>query len=386
MKNLKWTAKRITVVICVIVVAALTLGLGVYNRIHSLPESHVQVTGTTVDNDYNNFISESDLINATGDLVRIGDKLYYNYYGSYATYGLYEIASNGAQRIHWDGYGPWAFLIGHSYKLYPIREYGGKLLVNTIVDGSYYVYKRDAKEWKLAQGRIQSYCEESQAFYEATLFGNILDIFALTYQETSFGFVYESSEMLDLWVYSAEGGSEKISAENVISFYTVGKQIYYLTHATANDPYVLHVFDWGKRTDTVICQWADYTNITYFIVEENNLIFVAQCPDQNAQSVYTFDLSNPKRKEKAIYTINRGTSNAAHIYSWNVSDGMVYLCTQNGLIAVDLDIGTHSVLCDKIILECDIVDDTWVYFIEKDSHNLWRVSKSGENVELVFGK
>ena len=372
--------------ICVIVVAALTLGLGVYSRMHCLPESHVQVTGTYVDNDYNNYISESDLVNATGDLVRIGDKLYYNYYGSYTTYGLYEIAPDGAQRIHWEGYGPWAFLIGHSYKLYPIREYGGKLLMNTIVDGSYYVYKSNAKEWELAQGRMQAYREESQSFYEAVPFGNDLDIFALTYQETPFGFVYESSEMFDLWVYSAEGGSERISTEHVISFYTVGKQIYYLTHATANAPYVLHAFDWEKKIDKVICQWADYTNITYFIVEENNLIFAALCPDQNTQSVYTFDLSTPGQKEKSIYTINRGSSDAVYIYSWNVSDGIVYLCTQKGLIALDLDTGTHRVLCGKSVLECDIVDDTWVYFIEKDSHALWRVCQDGGNAELVLGK
>lgn len=386
MKKLKLNSKWAAAVISAIVVSALSLGLGIYiYRTYRLPQSRVQVTGEIVDNGYNNFISDSDPVNDTSNLVRVGDKLYYNYYGNYASYGLYEISSNGAKRIHWDGHGPWAFLIGHSYKLYPIREYGGNLLMNTIVDVNYYVYRNNTKEWELAQGRMQTYREETQSFDEAMLFGNISDIHALTYQETSFGFVYESSEMFDLWVYSEENGSERISAEAVYSFYTVGEQIYYLTHATTKDPYVLHMFDWGKKIDTVVCQWTDFTYMTHFIVEKNNLIFMARNPIQNTQSVYTFDLSNLNQKEKAIYTIGDMNSNNEYIYSWNVWDATVYLCTQKGLIAVDLDTGIHRVLCDKIALECDIVDDTWVYFIEIDNHDLWRVDQNGMNAELVLG-
>ena len=189
---------KVTVVICVIVAIAFTLGLGLHSRIHALPKNSVQITGATVDNGYNNYISGSDPVNLSGDLVRIGGKLYYNYYGSYASYGLYEIGDHGSQRIHWDGYGPWAFLTGYSYKLYPIREHRGKLLMNTNVDGSYYVYNRDRKEWELAQGSILSYDKDSQNFTEVRPFDSSGEPSALTYQETFFGFVYESLEKNDL--------------------------------------------------------------------------------------------------------------------------------------------------------------------------------------------
>ena len=386
LKKLKWNSKWIALAICMTAVAALSLGLGLHiYRIHRLPACHVQITGAAIDNDYNNFISEFDLVNDTGDLVRIGDKLYYNYYGSYASYGLYEISHNHAQRIYWDGYGPYAFLIGYSYELYPIREYNGKLLMNTIMDGKHYVYNNTTKEWELAQERIQTYSEETQDFEEALLFGGISDIYTLTYQETSFGFVYESAERHDLWVYTEEGGSEKISSEVVLPFYTVGEQIYYTTIATPSSPLVLHVFDWEKKTDAVICQWTDYTNMRYFIIEGNNLIFVANDPAQNTQSVYTYDLSDTSQKELPIYSIDRTTPDYAYISSWNVWNGTVYLCTTKGLIAIDLDTGIHSVLCDKATLECDIVDDTWVYFLEEDNLYLWRVRKSGGKAELVLG-
>ena len=363
---------------------AMSLCIRAY-RTYRLPQCYVQITGVAIDNDYNNFISEFDLVNDTGDLVRIGDKLYYNHYGSYASYGLYEISSNQVQRIHWEGYGPYAFLTGYSYKLYPIREYNGKLLMNTIMDGKYYVYNNKVKEWEVSQGRLQTYSEEERIFDETLLFGSISDIHALTYQETEFGFVYESTQRHDLWVYTEETGPERIVTKDVYSFYTVGERIYYISFGTVEDPLVLHVFDWGKKTDAVLCQWENYTNIRYFIIEENNLIFVANDSDQNTQSVYTMNLHDPKQKETIIYSIDRNASDYAYISSWNVWNGTVYLCTQKGLIGIDLHTGTHSVLCDKATLECDIVDDTWIYFVERDSHYLWRVCQSGGNAELVLG-
>ena len=380
----KWNLKWIAVTICATIVVALALYLGVcMYEIYRLPEGHADATGAIVDNSYNNFIAESDPINSTGDLIRIGDKIYYNYYGSYASYGLYEITSSGAQRIHWDGHGPQAFLTGHQIMLYPIRAHAGKLLINTTVDRNYYVYKNETKEWELAQGSMQTYNAQAQTFEKTAEFDAISEIHGLTYQETAFGFVYESSERSDLWVYTREGGPERIAAEDVCAFYTVGKQIYYLTLTAADAPYELRVFDWEKKTDTVICEWANYTNIPYFIVEGNNLIFVAGHSVQDTQSVYKLDLRNPTQKETAIYTIDKDDS--TYIYSWNIWNGTVYLCTQKGLIACDLDTGAHRVLCNKKTLECDIVDDTWIYFIEFDSRYLWRVPQSGGNAELVFG-
>lgn len=386
LNKLKWNSKWIVVAFSAIILLAVALSfcVGIY-RIYRLPDSNVEITGAIIDNCYNNYISEFDSINDTGDLVRIGDKLYYNYYGSYASYGLYEISSNGTQRILWDGYGPWAFLTGHGIKLYPIQAYNGKLLMNTIVDGSYYVYSKAIKGWELAHGRIQTYCEEAQTFEETMLFGGTTQVYALTYQETPFGFAYESSERFDLWVYTEEGGSERISEKDVCAFYSVGEQIYYLTRTTANDPFVLRVFDWGKKTDVVICEWAEYTSISYFIIEEDVLIFVAVHPEKNTQSVYKLNLQNPEEKEELLYTIDRNNSDPEYIYSWNVWNRTVYLCTQKGLIACDLDTGTYRVLCDKKTLECDIVDDIWVYFLESDSHSLWRVRQSGGDAELVLG-
>lgn len=386
LKITKWNSKWITAAVCAAVAVALTLSLGVHiYSIYRLPESKVEITGTIVDNRYNNYISEYNLYHSTGDFVRIGDKLYYNYYGSYASYGLYEITSDGARRIQWDGYDPWAFLIGHEIMLYPIQEYNGELLMNTSVDSNYYVYNRETKEWELAHGRIQSYNNKTQTFEEAMLFGGISDIAFLTYQETSFGFVYISSELYDLWVYTEKGGPERIAVKDVCSFYTVGERIYYLTKTAPKEPLVLRVYDWGMKTDTVICEWADYVCMTNIMIEDGNLIFVATHPAQKIQSLYILDLSDPLSKEKAIYTVDRSDSDAAYINSTNVWNGTVYLCTTEGLIACDIDTGAHCVLCDKCTDTCYIVDDTWVYFVESDSNSLWRVPQSGGDVELVLG-
>lgn len=386
LKKTELYPKRILVTIGALIMLALGLCFGArLYRIYHLPESNVEITGAIVDNCYNNFISEFDLVNDTGDLVRLGDKLYFNYYGSYATYGLYEITSNTSQRIYWDGYGPGAFLTGDGVKLYPIQAHDGKLLMNTMVDGNYYVYNKEAKEWELAQGSMLTYCDDTQTFEETLLFGDGTEVHALTYQETSYGYVYESSDQSDLWVYTQDGGSEQIAGKDVCSFYAVAEQIYYLTRNTSNNSFVLRVFDWGSKSDVVICEWAEYSNLPYFMIEEDVLIFVATHPEKNTQSVYMMNLCDPECKEELFYTIDRNDPDASYIYSWNVWNGTVYLCTKKGLIACDLDTGTYRMLCEKKILECDIVDDIWVYFLESDSHYLWRVRQSGGEVELVLG-
>lgn len=389
MKKLKWCPKRIALILLVLITLAWGLSFGVrLYRFYRLPECNVEITGTIVDNCYNNVISEFNVVNNAGDLVRIDDKLYFNYYGNYATYGLYEITSNAARRIYWDGHGPEAFITGEGGKLYPIQVYNGKLLMNTIVDRNYctyYIYNKEIKEWELAQGSMLTYCEETQTFEASSLFGDGVGIHALTYQETPFGLVYESSDRYDLWVYTQEGGSEQIVSEDVRAFYAVAEQIYYLTRNTANNSFVLRVFDWASKTDAEICEWTEYSSLPYFIIEEDILIFSATHREKNTESVYTMNLSDPERRVEVLYTIDKNDPNADYIYSWNVWNGTVYLCTKKGLIACDLDTGTNRMLCEKKILECDIVDDTWIYFLESDSHYLWRVLQSGGEAELVLG-
>ena len=55
-----------------------------------LPQSTATITGNVVDNDYNNLL-------AGGNLVRIDDKLYFNYYKNDYVYGLMEISSSGTE-------------------------------------------------------------------------------------------------------------------------------------------------------------------------------------------------------------------------------------------------------------------------------------------------
>lgn len=354
------------------------------------PESKVEITGRVVDNRYNNYISGSSSADGPGDLVRIGDKLYFNYQGNYATYGLYEISSEGARRIYWEGHGPWDFLAGHgdSYYLYPIQEYGGALLMNTILPKgvNHRVYNADTEQWDFEKGCLQTYSEENQSFGEASLFGGISDIKALHFQETSFGFVYESWEEGDLWVYSEAEGPKQIETENVNAFYAVGEQAYYLTHNNPGDPYILRMYHFGEGTDTVIRQWTEYSGMSsIFIIDRNTVFFLARDAEKNVLSLYKLSLLDPAQKETAIFTIDKDGSGPKHLYSWNFWNGTVYICTEKGLIACDADTGAQRMLCDKPVFECDILDDTWVYFQELDSYALWRVPQSGGAAELVLG-
>ena len=378
--------KRIWVPISLAVIMLLGLYLTVsLHRAHLLPQSDVEISGTAVDNRYRNFISEFDPINDTGDFVRIGDKLYYNYYGNYATYGLYEITSDGSQRIYWDGHGPGAFLTGDMGMLYPIQAYNGKLLMNTVLDSNYYIYNSESREWEPAQGSLLAYSEETQTFEKVSMFEDGAGIRALIYQETPFGLVYESSAGSDLWVYTRDGGTEQIVGENVCSFYAYEECIYYMTLDTAADTFVLRVFDWNGKNDAVLCEWTEYAGLPYFMIERDTLVFVASERERNTQALYAMDLSNPEYSVDVLYEIDRKDPDAAYIYSWNVWNGTAYLCTDRGLVACELGTAEHRTLCEVDVLECDIVDDCWVYFLEDESHRLWRIKQTGGDAELVFG-
>ena len=355
-KALKWIVvfAGIVAIVGIAVVAKNILRTFLQNSVPA--EIRVEITGTPVDNEHNNYLSNLD---AVGNLVRIGDKLYYNYYGGYETYGLYEISAEGAERIYWNGYVPVLNRLGFEPTLYPIREYDGKLLMNTKLLYDVYGYNETTHERELQKAVIQTYREATQSFEEDAFFCDIADIRNLMYQQTFFGFVYESFDDDSLWVYADETGTNQLVSEYLHSFYVTGEHIYYIIQSKLNAPFVLHVLDWNRQTDSVVCQWTEYSYISYFFIEENNLIFMANSKE-SVPVLCKLDLNNPAPKETVLYALQ---SDSSVISSWNVWNGTAYLCSKDGLVACDLETGTYRVLCDKKIISCDIVDDTWVYFV-----------------------
>lgn len=385
---MKKALKYIAIVFGVVAIVGVALVtehvVGMILRNRALERTQVEISGTPVDNAYNNYCANYIMFyDGAGDLVRIGDKLYYNYYGGYETYGLYEISSEGAKRIYWDRYVPILKLPGFEPLLYPIREYDGKLLMNTKLLSDVYGYNEITHERELQKTVIQTYREETQSFEEDAFFCDVADIRGLMYQETSFGFVYESFEGDALWVYTEETGAKQIVSEHLCSFYATGELIYYISDVGKDGPSELHMFDWSSQTDTVIRQWTEYSDISQFFIEGNDLVFIAINSAETTQYLYKLDLRNPAQKETVIYKIDDNDPDALRVWLWNVWNGTAYFCTKAGLTACDLETGVTRVLYDKAVFNCAIVDDVWVYFVD-NRDCLWRVPQSGGEAELVF--
>ena len=98
--DLTW--KRIIIIATFVLAVCLVLFAG-YNLFYSYPfikTYNVEISEDTLNLKY------SSEINGAGNLIKIGDKLYYNYepmenFVDLLTYGLYEISSGGAHRVYW---------------------------------------------------------------------------------------------------------------------------------------------------------------------------------------------------------------------------------------------------------------------------------------------
>lgn len=351
----------ITILLLLLLIAAMAVFLMIsvfmlYNGTF-LPQSSALITGNVVDNDYNNLL-------AGGNLVRIGDKLYFNYHKNNYVYGLVEISSKGSQRIYWDG--PKWF--GYYIYNHPISRYNGELLM-------------------MLEYQVQVYSPDSGAFlaYEPM---SALSERHLRFQAYNDSVIYLDEEGTSSLCISDADAAEVLVDENVVAFYVSGDGLYYYQAENTATPGEFRKNNILDGTDVSMFRLEDISGVYHLMVEGDYLIFDGYQPlstDENNYSVYKIDLQHPDQGIKLVYT--GGSDYSASTYDircWNVYDGTVYVALPGGLKSVDLSTGEEMWHCDISAEECYIVDDLWVYVVDADGH-LWRVSQSGGTTEKVFG-
>lgn len=350
----------ITIIVLVLVFALILSVCGTVLLVFATqpPKVEIAITGTPVDNSYNNYL-------ACGQLVRIDDKIYYSYRSDVFSYGLIEITENGFRRLFWDGELPFLSLslaISRS-----IHQYDGQLIL----------------EW---HSQMKYYSSVDGTFSENGAL-NIVQENSILFQETDRWLVYKPDTwdnfgmLKDLYIYEKES-KELIIGPKVKWFYTVYDDVYY---SVRKDNYTteLRKYNITDKTDIPVCTINGY-DFSFFMVEDGWLIFSARLND-STESVYKIDLNS---SEKAVELIYAGNENVRHshlfdILNWNVYNNTVYIATQSGLLAYNLVTGNSTLLYDKFVNSCAILDDTWVYFID-EKERLWRVAQSGTSTELVF--
>ena len=352
---------RRSVIIAVAIPIFILLAAGILILGIRLSQGPADITGNSVDNNYNNIL-------AGGNLVRINDNLYYNYTRSDFSYGLMEISKDGSRRIYWEG-----IKFGSYHLRYPIRMHNGALTM------------------ELENG-IKHYVADSNAFEEYKPFNAIPEI-TLRFQETDLGMLYESKvepgQFGNLCVY--DGNSTKVIAEEIYSFYANGCDIYYyISTSPIGQSGEFRKYCMVDKTDVSICELNNYDCVFSFMLEKNYLIFKGVNLNEGNDtelSVYKINLSNADKKPELVCRGNAIVSYAYNQYdinSMNVYNGTIYVASCSGLTAFDVSSNDKRKLYNHYVEECYIVDDTWIYFIDKHAR-LLRIPQTGGNAELVYG-
>lgn len=357
------SAKRKRTVLILAAAVSLFLvfvGFGLYHVVGMLdnssfhPQNGVAISGNIVDNAYNNRL-------AGGNLVRIGDRLYFNYYKNTYIYGLMEISSDHAERIYWDG-PKWfgSYVYNHT-----ISQDSGQLIM-------------------VREDGVYAYSKAFSAYMPLNTIPNLGSFF----QPVGEAVVYLSKDSAGAQCLYQDDTNNVLVTSDVVAFYGVGEEVYYYKAANNATPGVFRKYNIANGTDLPVFDLEEHAGVLDFVIEGDYLLFSGwhrTAAGASEHSIYKIDLKYPDRGVETVCAGNNdGIGNIAEIRCWNVYNGKLYVALPSGLKAYTLVSGDEQALCDTSAEECYIVDDLWIYFVDAES-NLWRIQQDGGTAEKIFG-
>ena len=336
------------VLLAIIIIACISI----ISYVKVVPYNKINVSGDMVDNDYNNLISG-------GDLVRIDDNLYFNYKNNGLKYGLFQINKNGSNRIFWHG-SKWP---ADQYLLSPIRIMDDKILSSS-------------------SECVQAYSFQAQDFEKSDIV-KYAPNFSINFQKNGnkvFYMAYDGNSTTgSIWLYN-DKTCKKLIDGDVLSFYVRDDEIFFLElqDQYAGSKKILKKYDIGTGLKESIMVF-EYDQIFSFIIENSFIVFEAfDYGNKNEHGVYKINMENKYLNTEKVFVYNDD------INSINVYNNHVYISTNKGVKRFNLSTNEELTLCKNFAQACYIVDNKWVYFVDKSSV-LYRVTQDGTITEKVFG-
>ena len=324
----------------------------IFIYINRFPEGKVILSKNEVDNDVNNSI-------AGGNLLKIGDKLYYNYSENYIDYGLTEISSLGSKRVYWKGY----LIDPGANPLNPLFRFNDK--VSTISYFNKNVLSFDPNKNVMVNVPYLSNIQDLSSNLQ--IYKN--DLYYIKNNNT--GNTRGTSYGSQLEVYH-NGKSKIILNCSVDAFYIAYGIIYYI-----DDNGSLRSYNINSQNDQLVFALKS-SEILKLIVNSGYAVF------EQGGSIYKLNLNNVIQGEQLICTEKSPNDYSYGINSFNIYNGNVYVCSYNGLKEYSFTSNNVISLYDKYTEQCYIVDKDWVYFVVKNSA-LWRISNDKKTIEKIFG-
>lgn len=369
--------KRILIIIAVIIFAVLLLWL-IIPLIYSGNVGSFNIYAST----YNAEIS-ADSVDDTqltdNKLVKIGDKLYYNYQANIFSYGTYEISSNGAKRIYW-GAGP--IVQDNDKVLEPIAVYDGMLVSDSISYDFSNIY-------------INVYNASSCGFNNSISF----DRSAITYSDVRLEYIDNKNYFItSTHVYQETGGQVTDIAnvydkgEDIIADYKIlnlqGDIVYYAKGV--DDECVIASYNIDTNTKKKLCTFSvECERINSIFSDGKNLIVEVGWgyTDANSSESYLrlYYVDTEKNGTPQEIYKNDGSEAYGGCLMYN---GVLYYNiaeADGGIYAVGLDdITQREKIYSGYVASIHILDSEWIYFTD-ESNALSRITHDGDIVERIFG-
>lgn len=322
------------------------------------------------DNNYNNaYLSE-------GNLVRIDDKLYYNYdpNDSVFRYGLYEISQDGNKRIYWDG--P-SFEPGNN--LFKMQVHNDYLLASD--------YDAEITSQSVSSNGLLS--QFNGNIYFLDLQNNAIEkLYSLKNDEIKkfkYFYIIDGSIYIftDKSIYISEDGvniTKVFDKLNDVVNKTAYEKLCYISNEKLlyiNDDLFLIEYDMKSQKEVSSINLSEIsTDIDAFrdvFVCDNKIIvstyenssFEAYAIDSDIKQIY-------KKTHEPYYYIN----------SYN--DKILVSSPSGGLDVLDVRKTDIENLVPSGVCDTYIIDDEWVYYVNSKGA-LCRINNKSNESEKVFG-
>ncbi len=331
----------------------------------------VEISGTPVDNDFNNYVEGANL-------VRIDDKLYFNYPKSESTFGVVEISEAGAKPI--------VSREPFSLYLYPVdnyvMKYDDQLLVYRFTDDP-------PQHYSFQTNCLEPFEEIDGVRLETGQFQQVGDFIVQQIDNE------ETKELR--WNFNGEQGS-LAQDQDVYTFCVLEDCVYYVVY-TDKDPYMggshhqaLYRFDYKTKTNELILKPEHSAYIRLRLCGDFLIISTEDARiDQQTTLLQKIDLHSDSKDIETICFYKEDVSLC------NAYGQLLYFQYRDDRDREDCIIETYNIDTGerKVLLEgleffcrCYIFDDTWVYLIESNDlylNKLYRIKQDGTCFEKVYG-
>ena len=281
----------------------------------------------SIDNGYNNY-------RAGGKMAYLNNNLYISYiYDGYITLGTYKFNNDGVTNILSDKnkLGEYAFLTPNFY------QYDGKLYVTSMDDGIY-IYDEATDNLNLCyeDEYIPNYfTDDLKVNWDGTL--------RIKYRD-----------------------NPEYTIDEAFPYYVSDNKVYYM-----NEGGSLYVYDGEKSAEPEFVSYLTDSNSNYLHICGDKVYFDHNKEDhaRYESGLYCYSLKDDEFKLVLEFE--------DEINCLNSYNDKLYIATDIGIFTLD------GKITDRSAKSIYLLDEDWIYAVENEKGNVYRVSLDGKTVEKI---